>query len=130
MKKLIFLISLFYLNFSAAQSYSIYGIHQDFPMGEKDEVIKKNFYLTLGKNKEFTQGPLWMCLESFLLSMAQILKKRINHRVKIGELKVIHSEMRASVAVIETNFKEEKGLVLDFKGFMLGDEVSPKISSK
>jgi hypothetical protein len=57
-------------------------------------------------------------------------EEKINHRVKIGELRVIHSESRASVAVIETKFKEEKGLVLEFKGFRIGDEVSPKISSK
>jgi hypothetical protein len=130
MKKLIFFISLFYLNFSAAQNYSIYGIHQDFPMGEKDEVIKKNFFLTLGTDQGVYPGSIMDVFRILFVINGANPKERINHRVKIGELKVIHSEVGASVAVKEPNFKEENGLVLDFKGFMLGDEVSPKISSK
>jgi hypothetical protein len=130
MKKLIFLISLFYLNFSAAQSYSIYGIHQDFPMGERDEVIKKNYYLTLGNEQGVYPGAVMDVFRILFVINGANPEEKINHRVKIGELRVIHSESRASVAVIETKFKEEKGLVLEFKGFRIGDEVSPKISSK
>lgn len=130
MKILLCLISIFYLNISIAQTYTVYALNQDLPMGEKDEVINKNFFLTIGKEQGVYPGAILDVFRTlFVLNGANSLE-RINHRVKIGEMRVIHTENRASVAVMQNQLKLETGLVLQFKGFRIGDEVSPKISSK
>jgi hypothetical protein len=130
MKILFCLISIFYLNISIAQTYTVYALNQDLPMGEKDEVINKNFFLTIGKEQGVYPGAILDVFRTlFVLNGANSLE-RINHRVKIGEMRVIHAENRASVAVMQNQLKLETGLVLQFKGFRIGDEVSPKISSK
>ncbi len=130
MKILFCLISTLYLNISIAQTYTVYALNQDLPMGEKDEVINKNFFLTIGKEQGVYPGATLDVFRTlFVLNGANSLE-RINHRVKIGEMRVIHAENRASVAVIQNQLKLETGLVLQFKGFRIGDEVSPKISSK
>lgn len=130
MKILLYLISALYLNLSSAQNYTVYGVVQDFPMGEKDEVIKKNFFINAGKEQGVYPGTVLDVFRTlFVINGANSLE-RINHRVKIGELRVIHAENQAAVAVIEKSPKLEKGLVLEFQGFRIGDQISPKISSK
>lgn len=130
MKLFFCLITLFYFNLSAAENYTVYALNQDLPMGETDEVINKNFFLTIGKEQGVYPGALLDVFRTLFVLNGSNSMERINHRVKIGEMRVIHSENRASVAVMENLLKGEKGLVLQFKGFRIGDEVSPKISSK
>jgi hypothetical protein len=130
MKIFFCLITLFYFNLSAAENYTVYALNQDLPMGEKDEVINKNFFLTIGKEQGVYPGALLDVFRTLFVLNGSNSMERINHRVKIGEMRVIHSENRASVAVMESLLKGETGLVLQFKGFRIGDEVSPKISSK
>ena len=130
MKLLFCFISIFYFNLSTAETYTVYALNQDLPMGEKDEVINKNFFLTIGKEQGVYPGALLDVFRTLFVLNGSNSMERINHRVKIGEMRVIHSENRASVAVMENLLKGETGLVLQFKGFRIGDEVSPKISSK
>jgi hypothetical protein len=130
MKLLFCFISIFYLNLSAAENYTVYALNQDLPMGEKDEVINKNFFLTIGREQGVYPGATLDVFRTLFVLNGSNSMERINHRVKIGEMRVIHSENRASVAVLENLLKGEPGLVLQFKGFRIGDEVSPKISSK
>ena len=130
MKLLLFWITIFYFNIATAGNYAVYALNQDFPMGEKDEVINKNFFLTIGKEQGVYPGALLDVFRTLFVLNGSNSMERINHRVKIGEMRVIHSENRASVAVMENLLKGETGLVLQFKGFRIGDEVSPKISSK
>jgi len=129
-KKLFCLVSLLFLNISFAQNYTVYGVKQELPMGEKDEVIKKNFYLSIGKEQGVYPGIVMDVFRTlFIINGANTLEK-INQRVKIGELRVIHAEDKASVAIRENFLKGKEGLAIDFNDFMIGDEVSPKISSK
>jgi hypothetical protein len=130
MKKLLYLISALYLNLSAAQSYTVYGVTQDLPMGEKEEVIKKNFFITAGKEQGVYPGTVMDVFRTLFVINGANSMERINHRVKIGELRVIHAENQAAVAIIENFSKGDKDLVLDFQGFRIGDQVSPKVSSK
>jgi hypothetical protein len=130
MKLLFCFISIFYFNLSAAENYTVYALNQDLPMGEKDEVINKNFFLTIGREQGVYPGATLDVFRTLFVLNGSNSMERINHRVKIGEMRVIHSENRASVAVMENLLKGEPGLVLQFKGFRIGDEVSPKISSK
>ena len=39
-----------------ARDYIIYSIAQDIPMGKRDEVINKNFYINMGSNQGLSQG--------------------------------------------------------------------------
>lgn len=130
MKKLLYLISALYLNLCAAQSYTVYGVTQNLPMGEKDEVIKKNFFITAGKEQGVYPGTVMDVFRTLFVINGANSMERINHRVKIGELRVIHAENQASVAILENFSKSDKGLVLDFEGFRIGDQVSPKVTSK
>ena len=130
MKKILILISVLFLNISWAETYTVYGISLDLPMGEPDEVLNKNFYLTIGKEQGVYPGAIMDVFRTiFAINGANSLEK-INQRVKIGELKVIHAENKASIAIMENSQKSDNRLVLGLQGFRLGDEVAPKISSK
>ncbi len=130
MKKLFLFFCFFYLNCSFAQDYSVYALSQDFPMGEKDEVINKNFYITIGKEQGVYPGAILDVFRTIFVINGSNPMQKINHQVKIGELKVIHSENKASIAVLQSKISENQWVVLDFKGIKIGDLVAPKIGSK
>jgi hypothetical protein len=50
-------------------------------------------------------------------------KKRVNYKVKIGELKVIHSSDEASIAMVK-EYTTEDAPVFDLSHFMIGDHVA------
>jgi len=51
-------------------------------------------------------------------------KKRVNYKVKIGELKVVHSSDDAAIAMVNNYEKEENTPIFELPQFMIGDHVS------
>ncbi len=53
-------------------------------------------------------------------------KKRVNYRVKIGELKVLHASEEASIAALK-EYEKENTPIFELPQFMIGDHVSINI---
>jgi hypothetical protein len=123
-----FLLSLvFTASMGIAKDYVIYTITQDFPMGHKDEVLKKNYYIDMGKTQGLNKGTVVDVYRSISMLDPYEQKKRFEHKIKIAELKITHTEDLSSVAVINKTDKDENQIVLDVDALMIGDIVKPHV---
>lgn len=133
MKKFFELPTLFMLalvftaSMAIAKDYVIYSIAQDFPMGNKDEVLKKNYYIDMGKNQGVSKGSTLDVYRVVSVLDPYENKKRFNHKIKVGEIKILHVEESSSIGVLAKADKEEEVPVLDVNGLMIGDVVSAHI---
>lgn len=121
------LLVVFMATASFAQDYIIFSIVQDVPMGYKDEVLKKNYYVNIGKNQGLQNGNTLSVFRSLSRVDPYDSNKRHTYKVKIGELEVIHSNENAAIANLKTFRKGEKVPLFENKGFMIGDNVNIKL---
>jgi len=125
---LFLILSLVYTaSMAIAKDYVIYSITQDFPMGEKDEVLKKNYYIDMGKNQGLQNGSVVDVYRSISVLSPFENKKRYNHKIKIGELKVLHAEDSSSIAGNSILKLDAEEIQLDQQHLMIGDIVTPKV---
>ena len=107
----------------AARSFMIYSVAMDLPMGVDNEILKKNFYVNLGSKQGVRKGALLDVFRVISVLDPYDNRKRVNYRVKIGELKVLHSNDEAAITVFHK--KEDKDLpVLELDQFIVGDHVA------
>jgi hypothetical protein len=124
----IFLLSLvFTASMGIAKDYVIYSISQDFPMGNKDEVLRKNFYIDMGKNQGVNKGSVLDVYRVVSVLDPYESKKRFNHKIKVGEIKVLQSEDLSSIGVLNKTEKEEETPVLEVGTLMIGDLVNAHV---
>lgn len=131
-KKVIYLLcitcSLISTSMAVSRDYVIYSIVQDFPMGEPNEIIKKNFYINMGSNQGIMKGAVLDVFRNIARNDPYTNKKTYYHSVKIGELQVLHSENENAIATLKQNLKEDLTAPLfEIKKFMIGDKVAVKI---
>lgn len=123
----LFMIALtFTASMAIAKDYVIYSIAQDIPMGNPNEVIKKNFYVDMGKNQGVKKGTV---LDVYrVVSVLDIYesKKRFNHRIKIGEMKVIHAEDTSAIGILNKLEEGEEVPSFEVGKMMIGDIVTAK----
>lgn len=122
-----FMISLvFWATMAIAKDYVIYSIAQDFPMGNKDEILHKNFYVDIGKNQGVNNGTVLDVFRSLSVLDPYENKKRFTHKIKIGEIKVIQSEDLSSIGIFHPPVQKDGQIeapVLDVSSLMIGDIV-------
>jgi hypothetical protein len=124
----IFLLSLvFTASMGIAKDYVIYSISQDFPMGNKDEVLRKNFYIDMGKNQGVNKGSVLDVYRVVSVLDPYESKKRFNHKIKVGEIKVLQSEDLSSIGVLNKTEKEEETPILEVGTLMIGDLVNAHV---
>jgi hypothetical protein len=125
MKKTCITFLLFLFSFNLiARDHLIYSVSQEIPMGYEDEIIKKNFYLNIGANQGVNRGATLDVYRVISKSNPYENLKRVNYKVKIGELKVLHSDDEASIGILSTLKDDEETPLVHLKGFMIGDHVS------
>lgn len=54
-------------------------------------------------------------------------KKLYNHKVKIGELEVIHTENGSAIAQLKNLSEKSKTVQFEIRKFMIGDKVEIKL---
>src|SRR6218665_793580 len=97
----LFMIALtFTASMAIAKDYVIYSIAQDIPMGNKDEIIRKNFYVDMGTSQGVKKGSILDVYRVVSVLDPYESKKRFNHRIKIGEVKVLHAEDTSAIGVL------------------------------
>lgn len=110
-----------------AKDYIIYSISQDVPMGNPNEVIRKNFYVDMGKNQGVKQGSVLDVFRVISVLDPYESKKRYNHRIKIGEVKILHSEESSAIGILNKLEASEETPVFEVGKMMIGDIVAVKV---
>ena len=106
-----------------AQNHIIYSIVQDIPMGEPDEVIKKNYYVNMGQSQGLSSGTTLNVFRTFSRVDPYKSKKAYNHSLKIGELEVIHVENGNAIASLKNLSATATSPLVDINALMIGDRV-------
>ena len=121
---------LFLIPNAFGESQIIYSVDQDIPMGYDNEIVKKNYYVNIGENLGVKSGTV---LDVFrILSRVNPYQnsKRVNYKIKIGELEVLHTEEEASVAKYSKFYNNAKSPFVEIDDFMIGDHVSISVKDK
>jgi len=123
MKKLLVIISLLLSQNLLARSYVIFSMVQDLPMGLDNEILRKNYYVNIGQSQGVRKDSILDVFRVISIQNPYDNKKRVNYKVKIGELKVIHTSTEGSIAM--TNEYEKDGApIFELNQFMIGDHVA------
>ncbi len=93
-------------------------------MGIEDEVIKKNYYVNMGSSHGVKKNSVLDVFRIISIQNPYDNKKRMNYRVKIGELKVLHVSEDAAITSSKEFKQEEEVPVFEIPQFMIGDHVS------
>jgi hypothetical protein len=110
-----------------ARDYIIYSIVQDVPMGTENEIVKKNFYVNMGSKQGVKKGTQLDVFRTISRLDPYETKKRYNYKVKIGELKVLHTEDNTAIGALNKLSMAEDVPLFDINNFMIGDKVNVHI---
>ncbi|MCK5882118.1 MAG: hypothetical protein KAG61_00400 [Bacteriovoracaceae bacterium] len=97
-------------------------------MGRPNEILKKNFYVNLGSKQGVKEGVVLDVYRNISRNDPYKNKKTYHHKVKIGELEVLHTEGENAIASLKKILAEtETAPLFEISKFMIGDKVSVKI---
>ncbi len=93
-------------------------------MGNPDQILRKNYYVNLGSEQGLQEGTK--------LDVYRVISKynpyddsqRVNYKVKIGTLSVLHAEKESAITQLDTIKANLSDPVLDIERFMIGDHVN------
>ena len=117
----------FTASMAIAKDYVIYSISQDIPMGVEKEVLRKNFYIDMGKNQGVSKGSILDVFRVISVLDPYESKKRFNHKIKIGEVKVLHTEEGSSIGVLNKIENGDETPVFEVGKLMIGDMVTAHV---
>jgi len=117
----------FTASMAIAKDYVIYSISQDIPMGYDKEILRKNFYIDMGKNQGVAKGSVLDVYRVVSVLDPYESKKRFNHKIKIGEVKVLHTEESSSIGVLNKIENAEETPVFEIGKLMIGDLVTAHV---
>lgn len=123
MKVLTLLITLFISQSIWAKSYVIFSMAQDLAMGVENEVVRKNYYINMGSGQGVKKDSVIDVFRIISVQNPYDAKTRVNYKVKIGELKVIHSMDNAAIAMVN-EYEKENTPIFEIPQFMIGDHVA------
>ena len=123
MKLIVLLSTLLMSQALWAKSYVIFSMAQDLPMGFENEVVRKNYYINMGSGQGVKKDSVLNVFRIISVQNPYDNKKRVNYKVKIGELKVLHSSDEASIAMVK-DYEKEETPIFELDKFMIGDHVS------
>lgn len=124
MKFLTIIATLLLSQATLARSHVIFSMAQDLPMGLENEVIRKNYYVNMGTGQGVKKDTTLDVYRIVSVQNPYDNQKRVNYKVKVGELKVLHASEEASIASVKTYESSEGNPILELNQFMIGDHVS------
>lgn len=110
----------------SARTYVIFSMTQDLSMGMDNEVIRKNYYINMGTGQGVRKDSVLDVFRIISVQNPYDNRKRINYKVKIGELKVLHSSEEAAIAAVN-KYELDQGPIFDLPQFMIGDHVAVSV---
>lgn len=113
---------------SHARDHVIFSVAEDLPMGFEGEVLKKNYYVDIGASQGVEKGTVLDVFRIVSKSNPYDNKKRVNYKVKIGELEVLHTENGASITQLKQKNDTIKDPLFEINSFMIGDHVKVSVN--
>lgn len=107
-----------------SKEFIVFSVGHDLPMKNDTYEVKKNYFLNIGADQGVKEGTKVNVLRAITTKNPYENQKIINYKVKISELKIIHSNDHSSIGVEETPKKTE--VIFDVKGIMIGDTIEVK----
>lgn len=92
-------------------------------MGLESEVVRKNYYVNIGAGQGVKKDSILNVFRIISVQNPYDNKKRVNYKVKIGELKVINTSDEAAIAMVN-EYEKENTPIFELNQFMIGDHVS------
>lgn len=126
MKLLTLLTTLLLCQSLWAKSFVIFSMAQDLPMGVEGEVVRKNYYINMGTGQGIRKDSVVDVFRIISVQNPYDAKSRVNYKVKIGELKIIHSMDNASIAMVN-EYEKENTPIFEIPQFMIGDHVAVSV---
>ncbi|WPU65562.1 hypothetical protein [Peredibacter starrii] len=126
MKLLTLLTTLLLCQSLWAKSFVIFSMAQDLPMGVENEVVRKNYYINMGTGQGIRKDSVVDVFRIISVQNPYDAKSRVNYKVKIGELKIIHSMDNASIAMVN-EYEKENTPIFEIPQFMIGDHVAVSV---
>jgi len=123
MKFALILFTLLISQAVSARSFVIFSMAQDLPMGHENEVVRKNYYVNIGSGQGVKKDSVLDVFRIVSVQNPYDNKKRVNYKVKIGELKVLNATDDASIAMV-SEYEKEDTPIFELNQFMVGDHVS------
>ncbi|MCM2349549.1 MAG: hypothetical protein NDI69_05975 [Bacteriovoracaceae bacterium] len=123
MKLAFLIVTLFLSHAVSARSYVIFSIAQDLSMGFENETVRKNYYINMGAGQGVKKDSVLDVFRIISVQNPYDNKKRVNYKVKIGELKVLHASDEASIAMVN-EYEKELTPIFELEQFMIGDHVA------
>ena len=109
------------------KEYVIFSIEHELPMNNDFKSVNKNFYLNLGKNEGARSGSVLNVFRRVSIKNPYDDQNRVNYKIKIGEIEVLHTNPNASIGIL-SKFSGEKSPIFEINHFMIGDTVELKTS--
>ncbi len=106
------------------RDHLIFSVSEDLPMGYENEQLRRNYYVNMGANQGLEKGTVLNVFRVVSKSNPYNNKKRINYRIPIGKLEVIHSEDESAVAYVKQLNMNIKDPIFEINNFMIGDHVT------
>lgn len=123
MKLAFLIVTLFLSHAVSARSYVIFSMAQDLSMGFENETVRKNYYINMGAGQGVKKDSVLDVFRIISVQNPYDNKKRVNYKVKIGELKVLHASDEASIAMVN-EYEKELTPIFELEQFMIGDHVA------
>ncbi len=110
-----------------AREHQIFTVAEDLPMGFENEILRKNYYVDIGADQGVQKGTILDVFRVISKANPYNDQKRVNYKVKIGELEVLHSEDASSIGSLKSFEGGVKSPLFEISGFMIGDHVTVKV---
>ncbi len=123
MKFALILFTLLISQTVSARSFVIFSMAQDLPMGFENEVVRKNYYVNIGSGQGVKKDSILDVFRIVSVQNPYDNKKRVNYKVKIGELKVLNTTDDAAITMVN-EYEKEDTPIFELNQFMVGDHVS------
>ncbi len=123
-KTIFLLLGLIISTTGFTRDHLIFSVSEDLPMGYENEKLRRNYYVNMGANQGLEKGTVLNVFRVVSKSNPYDNKKRINYRIPIGKLEVIHSEDESAVAYVKQLNMNAKDPIFEINNFMIGDHVT------
>lgn len=95
-------------------------------MGTENEVVRKNYYVNIGSGQGIKKDSILDVFRIVSVQNPYDNKKRVNYKVKIGELKVLNTTDDAAITMVH-EYEKEDTPIFELNQFMIGDHVAINI---
>ena len=110
-----------------AGGHIITAVTHGVPMGVPGESVPKDYRLNMGSLQGLGGGVVLEVFRRLPPSGRPLEGRRPRHRVKVGELEVIHADDRASIARLKSVRLPPEAPLLEIQAPCVGDRVGVKV---